>query len=376
MIVSFDTTMADRSDTEDDESVTTDCSFDSDKSTSSGYDSDLEDVDMHMQESDGLPSSTSDDEDDEEALAAAAAYEEEYAEHYGEELHIFDDGLESDESEDGSDVSSVDEDLTAILAATEVQAEVKIDDNENMPQASSDMLSWIHRTRSSSGVKVEESVVEQAHGSSESATDEADAAPAVLAPVIRPICTVEQLTSAHFIQKKIQKKRDAQVMTLKELHESSQRIQLEIIEAQKELQQTNSIIARGESEIQKDFRYSGVSEGLFRHYNEFCESLQPEYGLREGFSITCESDHYGSYLRYDPELNLFRGCVEKAFRTCNFRSEASLERNVTPATPYSSAAQCDMLNVVCFWPIRSPEPRTGVEKTWGEQYVSIAGTAY
>lgn len=67
----------------------------------------------------------------------------------------------------------------------------------------------------------------------------------------------------------------------------------------------------------------------------------------------------GSRLRFMRELKVFKECVEGEWEGRSWRCEASKEGKEA---------------VVEFWPLRPMEPRTGVEITWGEQYVSYFGS--
>lgn len=109
---------------------------------------------------------------------------------------------------------------------------------------------------------------------------------------------------------------------------------------------------KNSSFVRLALRYNdaGVSQQLFDAYEEFCASLEPEFGQIGGFSITCFGEH-NLYTLYDPELELFKANVEIPYENCNYHCEAS-----TTASP-------DAENIVELWPIRSPEPRTGVEVT-------------
>lgn len=51
---------------------------------------------------------------------------------------------------------------------------------------------------------------------------------------------------------------------------------------------------------------AGISEELHDAYEEFCESLQPEFGQRNGFSIVCHTDHKKNYPKFDPVFLLFK----------------------------------------------------------------------
>lgn len=69
---------------------------------------------------------------------------------------------------------------------------------------------------------------------------------------------------------------------------------------------------------------SDVWSELRREYAAFMESLEPRFGSRGGWSVTCFGDHGGSYVGYDPDLELFRQSAEMPLGSCNFRCEASV----------------------------------------------------
>lgn len=104
---------------------------------------------------------------------------------------------------------------------------------------------------------------------------------------------------------------------------------------------------------------NGIPDELWQEYEAFCESLEPQFGSRGGWSITCFEDHKGSYVEYDRDLALFVQSAEMPLEACNFRCEASVVK-VHGKPEY----------VVEFWPLASPEPQAQGGNTWGEHYVS------
>jgi hypothetical protein len=130
--------------------------------------------------------------------------------------------------------------------------------------------------------------------------------------------------------------------------------------------QLSAEIATAEAELdttEADFKFglenAGISSTLFEEYEAFCESLNPEFGHRGDFSITCNNDHGGSYITYDPTFQIFKDCVEDPYVSYHFRCEAS----TTKFTPKE--------HIVEFWPIQLPEAEEGLEPTWGAQYVGL-----
>lgn len=105
---------------------------------------------------------------------------------------------------------------------------------------------------------------------------------------------------------------------------------------------------------------AGISDRLWAKYEAFCESLEPESGSRGGWSVTCFHNHNGSYIQWDPNLDLFKDTAEISLKICNFRSEATTINHSNGNTEY----------VVEFWPLASLKPRTETARTWKQQYVS------
>lgn len=143
---------------------------------------------------------------------------------------------------------------------------------------------------------------------------------------------------------------------LVDLQEQEQKLQEAIRKSKEDLVRLKAMEEDNKDEFNSFVAQSGISQALFQAYEEFCESLHPQFGQRGGFSITCHADHGGSYVLYDKYFALFRENVEEPYKTCNFRCEASVSEEGEA--------------IVEFWPIESPEPKSGKETTWGEQYVS------
>jgi hypothetical protein len=103
----------------------------------------------------------------------------------------------------------------------------------------------------------------------------------------------------------------------------------------------------------------GISNELWAEYEAFCMSLEPKSGSDKGWSVTCFGNHNGSYVQWDPNLDLFKDSAEISLGNRNFRCEA-FATNDKGETEY----------VVEFWPLDRLEPRTGTARTWKQQYVS------
>lgn len=104
---------------------------------------------------------------------------------------------------------------------------------------------------------------------------------------------------------------------------------------------------------------AGIFDELWAEYEAFCESLESNFGSRDGWSVTCFHDHHNSYVQWDPYLDLFKDTAEMPLEDCNFRCEAAtITKN--GSTEY----------IVEFWPLFRLEPREGTADTWEQQYVS------
>jgi hypothetical protein len=161
---------------------------------------------------------------------------------------------------------------------------------------------------------------------------------------------------------------------LLELEEAKNKIGLLIKIREAQLQAAETSKEAAEENFETHLEHSGISRELYQAYQAFCDSLDPEFGQRGGFSITCDADHKGLYPEYDPGFLVFKECIETSYTQCNFRCEASKE--------YASIRTLDKKTnqmgwqpgwnfVVEFWPIKPPEPLMGTESTWGDQYVSL-----
>ncbi|KAI3320146.1 hypothetical protein HD806DRAFT_538707 [Xylariaceae sp. AK1471] len=108
----------------------------------------------------------------------------------------------------------------------------------------------------------------------------------------------------------------------------------------------------------------GISEELWGEYLAFCESMEPEFGSTSGWSITCDADHSGSYVKYDPEFTLFKEHSEMPYKQYNFRCEPSIDT-------YSNWRGTSQLYVVEFWPVAHPGTDIEDASTWGDLYPAL-----
>lgn len=108
----------------------------------------------------------------------------------------------------------------------------------------------------------------------------------------------------------------------------------------------------------------GISNNLWTEYEAFCKSLEPRRQSLRGWSATFLEDHRGSYVGYDPDLELFKELSEMTLGARNFRCEPS---TIDSRGRLNSKHSKEY--VVEFWPLDRPIALNG-EKNWGELYVS------
>ena len=299
--------------------------------------------------------------------------------------HIFEDGLDGDESED-SEASTNYEELTepdVVCTVVEVTAEERGDeeeediesvdaadesyelssDDEDLYESGSDDEDS-YESDSGETLNADVNVAEQpAMVGQQSSTPQVNPLPRaeINHPSPAPMI-LDQLLAKDLELKRQEKERDTSHWRLLELQEALRNIEREISVAEAAFQVAEAAVISRNTERLADIIASGLSVELCEAYQDFCESLHPEFGLRDGFSITCFQPHSGSYFDYDPELSIFKEHVEMDYSTCNFRCEAWKK-------PVSCCRPLEIEDFLEFWPIRCPEPRTGLETTWGEQYV-------
>jgi hypothetical protein len=229
------------------------------------------------------------------------------------------------------------------------------------------------------------------------------------------------------------KMRNVHYAELHELREARDNLDLEIEGTEAELEAADAFIRQKDVEKQVDVHALGLSNALLKAYGEFCESLYSQWGGCRGISIFCDQPHHGSYFGYDPEFCFFkqfteeqekekmelRGRLEEVgermrekgedmgieveeedgeeaptdqgsdmeiaeagegevgegeldvkmkehvhWTNRSFRCEAS----VSVVREFDGSERTEQ--IVEFWPLPQIEPQSGVEATWGEQYVS------
>ncbi|KAI0101503.1 hypothetical protein GGR51DRAFT_330816 [Nemania sp. FL0031] len=143
-----------------------------------------------------------------------------------------------------------------------------------------------------------------------------------------------------------------------ELVEVKETVERELQEAAKHYKSLKKEVSTGRQNFRHKAETLGISKELWDAYEAFCESMEPQFGSEEGFSIICDKGHGGSYVEYDPELLFYKQFSERDWRQHNFRCEASKSR------------------LVEFWPVPSValplfESDIGEDDTWGEEYPQL-----
>ncbi|KAH9998885.1 hypothetical protein F4779DRAFT_605665 [Xylariaceae sp. FL0662B] len=113
-----------------------------------------------------------------------------------------------------------------------------------------------------------------------------------------------------------------------------------------------------------------IPEALWEEYEAFCESIEPQFSSRGGWSLTCTAYHHGSYVRHDPDFVLFKESAEMPYTQCNFRCEPCVEWTKKYIYPKEKPERTEEY-VVTFWPRARPNPTTGGKTTWGELYPEL-----
>lgn len=145
-----------------------------------------------------------------------------------------------------------------------------------------------------------------------------------------------------------------------ELEEKMKYIEAELEEVRARRDRASEIVRTARTTFSKARAAARIHDDLWKEYEAFCESLEPKFGNRGGWSVTCFEDHYGSYVKWDRSLDLFMQSAEMPLGSCNFRCEATAVERKGRRTEY----------VVEFWPLASPQPRSEIARTWRHQYVS------
>lgn len=314
-----------------------------------------------------------------------------------EDQDIFDDGLDGDDSDLGSDVSTVYEELTEPTVFVQV-LEAPASPSEQEPATEEDFLA-----SDDSEFIYDDSEEEQTDedmdtpdGSEETQPDASNtlhqeiSAPTDAATIQKKSFSELQQEQYKLLYKTSEntwstklaggferkfrpqitreQECDAIRWRLLELEEAKKAIEKQMLLSERQLEEEERAKNQAVEKLASTLEISGISEVLWEAYNAFCSSLDPEFGQRDGFSITCNADHEGCYTSYDPEFQIFKESVERPYSNCNFRCEAFSEQARAPGMGYWDRS--GTAHIVEFWPLKCPDLVTGTESTWGEQYVS------
>ncbi|KAI1299535.1 hypothetical protein F5Y03DRAFT_365684 [Xylaria venustula] len=145
------------------------------------------------------------------------------------------------------------------------------------------------------------------------------------------------------------------------LEEMKQELEEKLEEARKKQEDLKSEITGCRDRFCQMVNDGGISMKLWDAYQDFCESMEPEFGSTRGWSITCESDHRGSYVEYDPTFALLKEHSELPWSEHNFRCEPTID-------PTKSTYDSPAREVVEFWPVENIVSGIEIASTWGDLY--------
>ncbi|EHL02168.1 hypothetical protein GLAREA_08432 [Glarea lozoyensis ATCC 20868] len=210
-----------------------------------------------------------------------------------DERHVFDEGLSEDESTD-SGLSSNYEELMDFDAANyivvvreHVKWPSKVDSND-------EQLEDEDYEPEEAG---ENGTMPSSDDGSSFADDDTPESEITPGKCSSPVpTTLHELCKADLHMKEQKECRDRLYSRVTELREGLREIELQIPEAELYLQIAEKNIETKRAANNAVLEVSGLSLELFDAYKEFCESLHPEFGLRDGFSIQCNSKHNNSYV--------------------------------------------------------------------------------
>lgn len=146
------------------------------------------------------------------------------------------------------------------------------------------------------------------------------------------------------------------------------------IHAMDRLHVANCQFAMAQTALKGERDAAGIPEELWHEWENFCHSLKEhdrllDWGAPSAWTVPC-SDHGGSYVNHDPDLNLFLATVRTPLEVYNFRSEPltrehqvfDIERGVQVMIPYYS---------MIFTPVSAPTLVAVGQTTWGQRFVSL-----
>ncbi|KUJ22702.1 uncharacterized protein LY89DRAFT_777755 [Mollisia scopiformis] len=304
---------------------------------------------------------------------------------------IFDDGLDDDDdSSSDSDVSTIYEELSepdAMVQVVKIPASSLLQDDDEDEHDDDDE----ERLASNVPDDIYETEQDWTEGETEESTSNAGIVQpeTSTAPLNRVLlfADIENHRYNELSREKLIENVNTWKWSVLELEEMKKRIEQQLIAAEAKVEEAIVDMNEKEEEFSSILTKSGISQELYKAYEAFCTSLDPEFGQRGGFSITCSSNHGNCYTKYDPEFALFKEHIETPYDHYNFRCGASVFKHNARSHTSGGIIICDEPTATCkklhdpgeyvveFWPIKCPEPVTGIESTWGEQYPELYSLA-
>lgn len=155
------------------------------------------------------------------------------------------------------------------------------------------------------------------------------------------------------------------------LEKQKAKIEAQIEAREKEVEiEEQKIIAE---QVKILLEHNGISQELMDEFEKFKAVIEPLNGKRAGWDITCFGDHRGSYIKYDPGLDLFKQNVEEDHEACHYRCEASKVDGAWIMNENGERVR-EKECIVEFWPVPSPTSKTGLSLKWGDLFVRIQDT--
>jgi hypothetical protein len=152
---------------------------------------------------------------------------------------------------------------------------------------------------------------------------------------------------------------------IRDLEKRKSQIEADIEDCENDIEITQEQIINQQVKILLE--HNGISQELMDEYEKFRAIIEPTSGQRSGCSITCFGDHRGSYIKYDPSLDLFKENVEDDWEGCHYRCEASKVDG--PWKTGESGEEREKECIVEFWPVPAPVLKTNGVTTWGDLFV-------
>ncbi|KAH7417377.1 hypothetical protein BKA64DRAFT_636745 [Cadophora sp. MPI-SDFR-AT-0126] len=220
-----------------------------------------------------------------------------------DERHMFDDGLSSDEDEEVEDVESSESESSSnyeelskgIRNASDCEEDNEEEECEVNGEAS-------ENDAASSNVDgdLENSLISGSEYDDDTPADNTEIevtptktpASPIKVPATEPKA-LDELLRADIHLKKEGEARDKLHWKVQELYEILHEIERQILKAESNLQAAEVALESVQEDNKEDIVTSGLSLTLFEAFKDFCESLHPRYGLREGFSIELDGSHGG-----------------------------------------------------------------------------------